>query len=241
MRGNGAEDSAAERGRQQGVDPTAAARQISAAGATTAGGGARGYKTAARETTFREDASRGVGVTRRREAAVPVKVGQARGQPDQPIMAGEWGSYPGGELGVGYNMPLPRLALKHTAVPQFSGKKPEFTAWTRDIRYYAKGVGFLSVFVSDPPQYVPVGELDTKNSRLVGRGYNRERVHIHALAWNFLSTALKSKSDKSILHRCTSPREAWDAFLAWYGPQTTGAKSDLSRRFDSFKIRSAKE
>ena len=34
----------------------------------------------------------------------------------------------------------------------------------------------------------------------------------------------------------TSPREAWDALLAWYGPQTTGAKSDLSRRLNSFKI-----
>ncbi|CAN0535643.1 unnamed protein product, partial [Laminaria digitata] len=37
------------------------------------------------------------------------------------------------------------------------------------------------------------------------------------------------------LHRCTSPREAWDALLAWYGPQTTGAKSDLSRRLNSFR------
>ena len=111
-------------------------------------------------------------------------------------------------------MPLPRLAFKHTAVPQLSGKKPEFTAWTRDARYYAKGVGFLSAFVSDPPQYVSVAELDTENSVLVGRGYNRERVHIHALAWNFLSTALQSKSDKSTLHRCTSPREAWGALLA---------------------------
>ncbi|CAN0161081.1 unnamed protein product, partial [Laminaria digitata] len=55
-------------------------------------------------------------------------------------------------------------------------------------------------------------------------------------AWRFLSTALKSQSDKSILHRCTSPREAWNALLAWYGPQTTGAKSDLSRRLNSFKI-----
>ena len=100
----------------------------------------------------------------------------------------------------------------------------------------AKGVGFLSAFVSDPPQHVPVGELDTENSVLVGRGYNGERVHMHALAWNFRSTALQSKSDKSILHRCTSPREAWDALLAWYGPQTTGGKSDLSRRLNSFNI-----
>ena len=72
-------------------------------------------------------------------------------------------------------MPLLRLALKHTAVPQFSGKKPEFTAWTRNARYYAKGVGFLSV--SDPPQYVPVGELDTENSVLVERVQPRTCTH----------------------------------------------------------------
>ena len=47
---------------------------------------------------------------------------------------------------------------------------------------------------------------------------------------------LKHKSDKSILHRCISPREAWDALLAWYDPQTAGAKSDLSRRLNRFKV-----
>ena len=99
-----------------------------------------------------------------------------------------------------------------------------------------KGVGFLSAFVSDPPQYVPVRELDTENLVLVGRGNNRESVHVHALAWNFLSTALKSKSNRIILHRCTSPREAWDALLARHGPQTTKAKCDLSHRLNSFKI-----
>ena len=85
LRGNGAEDCAAERGSQQGDEPTAGARQFSAAGAATAGGGARGYATAARETTFREDASRSVGVTERRGAAVPVEVGPARAQTDQPF------------------------------------------------------------------------------------------------------------------------------------------------------------
>ena len=90
--------------------------------------------------------------------------------------------------------------------------------------------------MSDPLQYVPVGELDTENTVLVGKGYNRESIYIHALALNFLSTTLKSKSDKDILHRCTSPREAWDAFFVWYGPQITGGKSDLSRRLNSCKI-----
>ena len=108
MRGNGAEYSAAEGCSQRGAEPTATAQQIFAAGAATAGGGARGYTTAARETTFREDASRSVGVTGRRGTAAPVEVGPARGQPDQPRGAGEWGSYPGGGLGVGCDMPLSR-------------------------------------------------------------------------------------------------------------------------------------
>ena len=121
VRGNGAEDSAAERGSQQGAEPTAAARHISAAGAAAAGGGARGYKTTARETNFREDASRSVGVTGCRGAADPVEVGPARSQPDQRRGTRQWASYSGGELGVGCDMSLSRLlALKHTAVPQFS-------------------------------------------------------------------------------------------------------------------------
>ena len=100
-------------------------------------------------------------------------------------------------MGGGYDLPLSRhIAFKLTPVPLFSGQKPEFTAWTRNARYYAKGVGFLSAFVWDPPQYIPVqGELDTENSVLGDGGYSRERVNKHALAWNFLSTALKSKSD----------------------------------------------
>ncbi|CAN0597874.1 unnamed protein product, partial [Laminaria digitata] len=112
----------------------------------------------------------------------------------------------------------------------------EFNPWTRDARIHAKTIGFFGVFVSEPPEYVPVGELDTENQVLVDRGFTTESVQRHTLAWSFLSTALKSKSDKSILHRCTSPREAWDALLAWHGPQTTGAKSDLSRRLNSLKI-----
>ena len=125
VRGNGAEDRAAERGSQQGAETTSAARQFSVAGAATAGGGARGYTTAARETTFREDTSRSVGVTGRRGAAVPVEVGPARGQPDQLRRAGEWGSYPGGELGVGYDMPLSRLLAPKIPLPHnLVGKSP---------------------------------------------------------------------------------------------------------------------
>ena len=39
-----------------------------------------------------------------------------------------------------------------------------------------------------------------------------------------------------MLQWCTSPRQAWDALLAWYGPHTDGAKSGLSRCLNSFKI-----
>ena len=47
--------------------------------------------------------------------------------------------------------------------------------------------------------------------------------------------ALKSKSDKSILRRCPSPREELDTIPAWYGPQTAGAELG-PRRLNSFKI-----
>ena len=93
-----------------------------------------------------------VGVTGRWGADVPVEVGPARGQPDRPMGAGERGSYPVGELGVGCDMPLSiRLARKHTAASQFSGEKPGFIAWTRNARYDEKETCFQSYSVSHPP------------------------------------------------------------------------------------------
>ena len=94
---------------------------------------------------FLEDASRNVGVTGRTGDAALVEV-------DQPginqISKRGWimGSYPGGDLEIGYDMPLSRqIAPTHTAAPSLNlGKKPEFTDWTRDARYYAEGIGFLS-------------------------------------------------------------------------------------------------
>ena len=75
--------------------------------ATVAVGVARGDTAAGREMTLREDASRNFGVTGRRGAAVPVEVGPARVQPDQPRKAKEWVACPGRELGGGYDcLPL---------------------------------------------------------------------------------------------------------------------------------------
>ena len=48
-----------------------------------------------------------------------------KGQPDQPRGAGEWGSYTGGELGVGYDMPLSRLLAPKIPLPHnLVGKSP---------------------------------------------------------------------------------------------------------------------
>ena len=75
-------------------------------------------------------------------------------------------------MGFGCDLSVSRLALKNTVVPSLRGKKPEFSAWTSDARKYAKEVGFLSAFVSDMPQYIPVGELDTEKTVLVDREYS---------------------------------------------------------------------
>lgn len=114
------------------------------------------------------------------------------------------------------------MAFKHLAGPPFSVLKPGFKPWARDARYHAKDIVFLAAVLSEPPHYVPVGELDAENAVLVARGVNPERVQTNTLvAWNFLSTALKSKSDIITLHRCSSPWKAWYALLRLYdGPQT---------------------
>ena len=81
--------SAAGRERPRGAEPSAVRTSVAA-------GGLAGDTAAGREITLRGEASRNLGATGRREAAVPVEVGPARGQPDQPRRAGEWDAFPRG-------------------------------------------------------------------------------------------------------------------------------------------------
>ena len=86
--------SAAGREGPRGAEPSAVRTSVAAVAGDTAAG---------REITLRGEASRNLGATGRREAAVPVEVGPARGQPDQPRRAGEWDAFPRGlaRCGVG--------------------------------------------------------------------------------------------------------------------------------------------
>ena len=79
--------SAAGREGPRGAEPSAVRTSVAAVA---------GNEAAGRETTLRGYASRNHGATGRREAAVPVEVGPARGQPDQPRRAGEWDAFPRG-------------------------------------------------------------------------------------------------------------------------------------------------
>ena len=75
-----------------------------------------------------------------------------------------------------------------------------FTKWTKDARYYAKGVGFLSAFVSDPPQYIPVGELDTE-TRFLSQGGIAAKVHTY-IHWRGISCRRLSRA-RAIRVYCT--------------------------------------
>ena len=70
--------SAAGREGPRGAEPSAVRTSVAAVAGDTAAG---------REITLRGEASRNLGATGRREAAVPVEVAPARGQPDQPRRA----------------------------------------------------------------------------------------------------------------------------------------------------------
>ena len=56
--------------------------------------------------TLREEALRDFGVMGRGGDSVPVEVGLAKGQPDRQQRAGAWDTYPGGEVGFCYNLPV---------------------------------------------------------------------------------------------------------------------------------------
>ena len=95
-------------------------------------------------------------------------------------------------------------------------------------------MGFSVYFVSILAQYIPVEELDTENAALVQRGFSL----YSDIRWHQISCRQSSgaRATKVLLHRCTSPREAYDPLLAWYGPRPLVAKSDLSLSLNSFQI-----
>ena len=70
--------------------------------------------------------------------------------------------------------------------------------------------------MSNPPQYIPVEELDTENAALVQGGSASNVYRSIWEEWNVLSTALKRKSDKRIQHRCASLSDARST-LSWRG------------------------
>ena len=49
-------------------------------------------------------------------------------------------------------------------------------------------------------------------------------------------SALRSSGDRAILHRCTTPKEAWTNLAKWYGSQTQRARTECFRKMHSFKI-----
>ena len=149
-----AEGSSAARVSPSGARPTAV-------GESPAGAG----PTAVREKKLRDGGSRNFGEMGSGEDAVLIEVGPERGQPDQPRRAGEMGVYPSGEFDGGSGLPSSRLVYKHS--PTFSGLKEYFIPWTRDAWNHSKGIGFLVAFVSIPPQYIPVGELEAENAALI--------------------------------------------------------------------------
>ena len=100
--------SAAGREGPRGAEPSAVRTSVAAVAGDTAAG---------RETTLRGEASRNLGATGRREAAVPVEVGPARGQPDQPRRAGEWDAFPRGLARCGAGAAAATAAEAAAATP----------------------------------------------------------------------------------------------------------------------------
>ena len=117
------EEPTAARGSPEGAEPTAAARQISAAGADTAGAEHEDIQQQ-QETIFREDASRSVGSDGTKKSCWFCRNWPSQG----PVRPGKdgwrlWGSYPGGELGIGYDMPLSRRSSQTHPCPTISRGK----------------------------------------------------------------------------------------------------------------------
>lgn len=78
-------------------------------------------------------------------------------------------------------------------------------------------------------------DIRKPRATLYSEGFTHAAVHKTYFAWNFVSSALTTESDKAILRRCMNPREALRQLDAAYLLETQGAKQDLHRKFQMYQ------
>lgn len=106
----------------------------------------------------------------------------------------------------------------------------EYPGWRKDLMIQAGIQNFADVFTDGGV----MPDVSLPQQTLVNQGFSHAAIQKTYAAWNFLSAALTTETDRDILRRCTSPREALQQLDAAYLPETQGAQQMLFREFQQY-------
>ncbi|CAB1106362.1 unnamed protein product [Ectocarpus sp. CCAP 1310/34] len=126
---------------------------------------------------------------------------------------------------------ISKLAASHVNPPQLKKGAEQYPGWRQDMIVQAGILDIGDVFSGGGV----LPDINKPQTALLEQGFSYAAIRKTYLAWNFLSAALTTETDKAILRRCTNPREALRQLDAAYLPETQGAQQQLFREFQQYQ------
>lgn len=136
----------------------------------------------------------------------------------------------GGTAGGGMISGSGGISRIAASAPLLKRGAEQYPGWRKDLMIQAGIQNFAEVFTDGG--IMP--DVSLPRQTLVDQGFSHAAIQNTYAAWNFLSTALTTETDRDILRRCTSPREALQQLDAAYLPETQGAQQQLFREFQQY-------
>ncbi|CAB1108541.1 unnamed protein product [Ectocarpus sp. CCAP 1310/34] len=97
-----------------------------------------------------------------------------------------------------------KLAASHVNPPQLKKGAEQYPGWRQDMIVQAGILDIGDVFSGGGV----LPDINKPQTAFLEQGFSYAAIRKTYLAWNFLSAALTTETDKAILRRCTNPREA---------------------------------
>jgi len=126
---------------------------------------------------------------------------------------------------------ISKFTTSHVNPPLLKKGAEQYPGWRQDMIVQAGILDVGDVFSGGGV----LPDVTKSQVALLGQGFSHAALRKTYLAWNFLSAALTTETDKAILRRCTNPREALRQLDAAYLPETQGAQQQLFREFQQYQ------
>lgn len=116
---------------------------------------------------------------------------------------------------------------------QFKGGASKYPGWKKDFIVQAGFVDLGDVFLGRGR----LPDINKPKRDLLNERSSQGAIQQTFVAWDCLSSALTTETDKAIIRRCKDPREALQQLDAMYLPETQGAVHELFEQFQAHETK----